>query len=332
MESRGAALRRSITIRQDGGKYHALDKFDHFRTAMTCWRLSAAALLVLACFFVTCSYVMARFQHRAQTAESTAAEAWLEGGMPRWKLSPNMHFNETAQFFIDISHSAEHLRDSISSRRARLLEGKGWNGICSVPFPGDLGDRKCKLLVLPVGGADREEVTVPDCSQTSALGVTELFRQLMFQTPAMCPEVTLPAVGIKTLLDRVNAPATIDFMSVQTGGEEDVSILSLFPFSSHCVRAWTIRHDGTKWKMDAIRTTLEVRHGCRVKDGGGEYFARCPCKDGAEVPRDRGGRSDKPKKDQISQPTVTNSTTATKGGHSNFLQVESKKVRRAIEN
>lgn len=322
---------RSITIRQDGGKYHVSDRFDGFRKAMTCWRLMAALLLVLACFFVTCSYVMARFQHRAQTAESSAAEAWLEGGMPRWKLSSTMHNNETAQFFIDISHSAESLRDSISSRRARVLESKGWAGVCSVPLPGDLGDRLCKLLVLPVAGVDREEVTVPDCSQTSTLGVTELFRQLMFQTPAMCPEVTLPAVGIKTLLDRVNAPSTIDFMSVQTGGEEDMSILQRFPFTSYCVRAWTIRHDGARSRMDTIRQVLEVSHGCRIKDGGGEYFARCPCKDAIEQPHGRGERNDNPKKDKTSRTSVTNSTKAAKGGQTAFLQVASK-TRRAIEN
>lgn len=258
------------------------EKPKHFVAAVTCWRVSAAILLILASVFITLSYVASHFQLRAREASSEAAEAWLEGGEPRWKGSFVLPTDSDTKFFLDIGSSAEVLRDSITSRRARVLEKKGWTGICSVPLPGDLGDRSCKLLVLPVAGTDREDVTVPDCNQQSALGVSELFRQLLFSTPTMCPELTLPAVGIATLLKRVHAPEVIDFISLATAASETDSILKQFPFSSYCVRGWTVRHDGASERMTTIRNILEVSHGCRLKEGSGEYFARCPCKDGGE--------------------------------------------------
>jgi len=243
-------------------------------SALGCWRISTVILVILAFVFTLCR--MLQLHHPAVSA--AAAEAWLEDGQPRWNLSP---VSGTAQFFLDIGSSAESLRSSLSSRRARHLEERGWTGICSVPLPGDVGNRTCKLLVLPVAGEDHQEVTVPDCSSASMLGVSELARGLMGQGAAACPEVTLPAVGIRTLLERVDAPRVIDFASVETGGSE-LSILTHFPFNQHCVRAWTIRHEFSSEVMQPIRHILEVSHGCRIREGDEEFWVRCPCADGAQ--------------------------------------------------
>jgi len=183
-------------------------------------------------------------------------------------------------YFIDIGSSAESLR---TSRRAHHLERKGWTGICAAPLSGDIRHRSCKKFVLPVSGEDLDQVTVEDCTHATSLGVVELFRQLLGfgQRSAVCPEVTLPAVGISTLLDRVAAPQVIGYASLEMRGHE-LAILRHFPFAQHCVRAWTIRHDHDSEAMLAMRNLLEVSHGCRVHEGDGELWARCPCKAGAQ--------------------------------------------------
>lgn len=241
-------------------------------STIACWRISSVILVILALTFTICRIVAVQLQ--ARPSASAAAEAWLEQGQPRWNLTAISEPPE--KFFLDFGSSAESLR---MARRSRHLEKKGWSGICSVPLPGDLSDRTCKLLVLPVAGEDREEVTVPDCSGTSALGVTELARELMGSST--CPQVKLPAVGIATLLEQVDAPRVIDFVSLEMGSTA-LSILNHFPWESHCVRAWTINNPGV---IDgaSLRNLFEVSHGCRIREGGGEVWARCPCKDGAQA-------------------------------------------------
>lgn len=266
-------------------------RFDNGKVKSS-WRLEAStfyrvstALLILSAVAFTLSRMLAW-----PLAATATAEAWLEDGEPVWRLSPASEDAPAKQFFMDLASSAKAISSSTDSRRSRHLERKGWNGVCSMPLAGDIGDRTCKQLVLPIAGEDYEKVTVPDCGPPS-WGPMRLIQKMM--GPAECPEVTLPAVGISTLLERVDAPKVIDFVSLQTGTPDepvDLSILNNFPFSQYCVRAWTVRHGGNRVLMDAIRTILQVSHGCHLYDGshigGDETWARCPCKDGAQTQAD----------------------------------------------
>jgi hypothetical protein len=218
-------------------------------------------------------------------AVSDATEAWLEGGEPRWNLKDSAAFKEgDAKIFLDIGTTAASLR---TARRAQHLELKGWTGICAVPLPGDFGERTCRQFVLPLGGKDKESVTVPDCSESSAAGVSESVRGLLGQSTdtSTCPKVTLPAVGIATFLKQISAPPVMDYVSVITEEAETPivkSILSNFPFHEICVRAWVVSHNDEIGMEAFVRNLLEVGHGCRVREGVGEYWARCNCKGGAQ--------------------------------------------------
>lgn len=175
-------------------------------------------------------------------------------------------------FFLDIGAVSRSVR---GSTRTRHLERKGWPGICAVPFPGDFSGRTCKVVALPVSGVSGEKVQVQDCSRGPPQAIERLVTSLTAQTPP-CPHVEAKSVGILDLLSLAEAPPVIDFIALDTHGSE-LDILKHFPFDDFCVRAWTVKHNYDDAKMAAMRQIFEVAHGCRVREGAGEYWARCIC-------------------------------------------------------
>jgi len=181
-------------------------------------------------------------------------------------------------FFFDIGASSSAVRGSI---RGQLLEKKGWTGVCAVPFPGDFSSRACRVVALPVSGNSGEKVQVQDCSERPAHTFAGLIRTL--QKDTTCPEVEANTVGIVDLLSLSAAPPVIDYIAVDTQGSE-LEILENFPFNDFCARSWTVKHNYNSESMLKIRNILEVAHGCRVREGAGEYWARCACDKKAQNP------------------------------------------------
>lgn len=165
-------------------------------------------------------------------------------------------------FFLDIGNG-EH--DGIS--QTRVLEERGWKGICAGPNPEK--KRVCKSISTPVSARDGEKVMVSDCSQQTTLQVlTSVVSSID------CPKVSQPGVGIADFLHISQAPRVIDYLSLRTDGSE-LSILNRFPFEKFCVRAWTVSHRYTK-DASSIAKILK-NQGCRVKEIGDGAFARCSC-------------------------------------------------------
>lgn len=173
-------------------------------------------------------------------------------------------------FFLDISYSSSIMRDSTY---AKHLEKKGWTGICAVPFPGDLPGRTCKVVSSPVSGKSGEQVMVEDCSRGQPQSLAS-FPFIANESP--CSSVEATSIGIADLLPKFYSTSVIDSVFLNTNGKE-LDILSNFPFHKYCARSWTVLHNYDKDNMFSIRHLLEVSHGCRVIEGAGEYFARCPC-------------------------------------------------------
>lgn len=174
-------------------------------------------------------------------------------------------------FFIDIGTSSGQVRDST---RARHLERKGFTGVCAVPFPGIFTNRTCKVVGLPVSGTTGEKVRVNDCT-----GRPPSLESLNHQTD--CVEVQADTMGIADLLSLAAAPPVIDYMAIDTHGTEQ-AILENFPVHDFCVRSWTVKHNYLE-SMKTIRHILEITMGCRVREGAGEYWARCPCDKRTEI-------------------------------------------------
>lgn len=164
-------------------------------------------------------------------------------------------------FFLDIGYSADGL---VASQVTKHLESKGWRGVCAAPFAYDLSGsgRTCEFVGQHVSAKTGQRDSVLQCIQT--LWATN------------CDDVEVESVGIEDFLVNTRAPKVIDYASLRTQGSE-LDILKNFPFSKHCVRAWSINHDYEANKMMEIQHLLEVAQGCRVRDGGPEFWARCPC-------------------------------------------------------
>merc|ERR1719329_902868 len=177
-------------------------------------------------------------------------------------------------FFMDIGTSSSQVRDST---RARHLERKGFSGICAVPFPGVFTNRTCKVVGLPVSGTNGEKVRVNDCTGTPP----DLESLNPFAVQKECVEVEADTIGIVELLSLAAAPPVIDYMALDTRGTEQ-AILENFPVSDFCARSWTVKHNYLE-SMKRIRHILEVTMGCRVREGAGEYWARCPCDKRTEI-------------------------------------------------
>lgn len=191
--------------------------------------------------------------------------------LPTTTLPNSMDHANAPGFFFDIGASSSAVR---GSKRSQLLEKKGWSGICAVPYPGDFSSRSCRVVALPVSGISGEKVQVQDCSERPAHTFAGLIRTL--QKDTTCPEVEANTVGIVDLLSLSAAPPVIDYIALDTHGSE-LEILEQFPFSDFCARSWTVKHNYDSHLMERIRSILEVAHGCRVREGAGEYWARCIC-------------------------------------------------------
>jgi hypothetical protein len=173
------------------------------------------------------------------------------------------------EFFIEIGHSSE---DLLRSAGGKMLERKGWNGVCAVPLNGDLPGRKCRVVSLPVASQDGHTVSVPDCSRLSSF--QSLLR--MF-TEVHCPTVEATTVSVAKLLQIASAPKVIDFISLESQ-QSDLGIVSHFPFSEYCVRAWAFKNIGEEKAAAGIRHQLEVGQGCHIRsDSTSHLWARCPC-------------------------------------------------------
>lgn len=186
---------------------------------------------------------------------------------------------ESAQgFFFEIGSNSQTVLKSV---RTRHLEDKGWEGVCAVPFPGDFSERKCKVIALPISGTSGQSIHVPDCSQSSTLG--SIVRSVRSgDSDSGCPTVEAKTLGIAELLYTSGAPKVIDYMGLDSFAWE-VDILNSFPFDKYCVRSWTVYHNYEPEKAETIRHTLEVAQGCRVREGSGEFWARCSCSGHTEM-------------------------------------------------
>lgn len=224
-----------------------------------CWR---AGILIICTLAATLVYQVAVAQREGRLHFN-----WGQG-MTEFSMVRRVPMNATASdhYFLDIGMSRDDVQASMSGRH---LEQKGWNGVCAVPLPGDLTGRTCKVVALPVGVKDGEQIAVQDCSQVGLLGLMRMFMEVE------CPEVKATTVSIGKLLAIASAPKVIDFVSMDSQSAE-LEILQSFPFGEHCVRAWSIASTQNT-TLAGMKSYLQVSQGCRVRTEGAQLWGRCPC-------------------------------------------------------
>ena len=138
-----------------------------------------------------------------------------------------------------------------------FLEREGWHGVCVEPMPhGDWSTRPNTTLLQEVITSDGREVSFVNGNELG--GIEEYISYYSDHANKMKskPRVKLTSITPRQLLEQVNAPHTIDYLSLDTEGSE-LEILTYFPFDDYTVRLITVEHNFEEPKRSQIRKLLE---------------------------------------------------------------------------
>jgi len=208
---------------------------------------------------------------------------WKQGKLSRANRLDGTIMNSTSKskrFFLDIGPMRESasLLTSMATH-TKMLEEKGWRGVCADPFPIGDHNRSCNLVTLPVGAATGAKVRLADWRECEG---RSFFSKAFFS----CPDSERTVVSISDILRMTKAPQIIDFIHIDdvvTGGHQ-VDVLKSFPFEKFCARSWSVKHNNEV--SDSAQSMLVIKkifkaHHCRLRETEAKnaimYWARCPC-------------------------------------------------------
>lgn len=154
----------------------------------------------------------------------------------------------TEGFFVDVgSASGERLSNT------KLLETRGWEGICIDPFPRDMEDRSCSLFKEVVFGRPGEKVRFRAAGD---IGGIDAFIDRWRDNTAKAKVVEFTTVTLDDILERAGAPEFINYMSLDIEGAE-LEALKGLSFDRYQFGALTIEHNFEEPKRSQIRALLE---------------------------------------------------------------------------
>jgi|AntRauTorcE11897_2_1112592.scaffolds.fasta_scaffold27820_2 FkbM family methyltransferase len=162
-------------------------------------------------------------------------------------------------FFVEVG-----AHDGLTFSNTVRLEENGWKGLCVEPQP-ELFDklskcRQCDVSNLAVHGKSGEKVQF-QCSDLYGGMVEHLSHADATNFPG--PIIEVETITLDDLLTKHNCPQKIDYISVDTEGNE-MEILNVFPFHKWDVERWTIEHNdhtrGNTKRSDEL-TELFTKNG-----------------------------------------------------------------------
>ncbi|CAK0862210.1 unnamed protein product [Prorocentrum cordatum] len=186
----------------------------------------------------------------------TRPQRWSPSGADLWVLEQSAG---SAGYFIDIG-ATHHAGLS----NTRLLEQRGWSGVCVDPDTRPYEERGCGWVSRPIGSKGGELVDLPACGKNAS----------------SCPEGKATTIGIDDLLTLVEAPPVIDYVSI-SARSRGLDMLEGFPWDRHCARHWTVEHAGEPSQMTGLWSKFGAQ-GCRMAIGVADFWAACGC--GGEPP------------------------------------------------
>lgn len=178
-------------------------------------------------------------------------------------------------FFLD-SGAADGLRSS----NTWILESEfGWNGICVEPndtfFAALRTNRRCHVVNCCLYDRDGPVEFLEDANllggifdayDAAVLKYITDHRRAAYDRSGNIRTVLKPARTVRSVLEECNAPAVIDYWSLDTEGSE-LAILKSFPFDEYSFRVLTVEHNHSPVR-EAIREFLEPRGYRRIRQLG----------------------------------------------------------------
>jgi FkbM family methyltransferase len=175
-------------------------------------------------------------------------------GQDKW-LTEVMFPGMTDGYFVDVGSG-----DGIVGSNTKLIEERGWKGICIDPFPQNMESRTCQLFKAVV--FDRAGQKLQFTAAGGLGGVTsELGRWKELAAPS--PTVEFTTVTLGDILERAHAPTFIHYMSLDIEGAE-LKALQGLPFEKYTFGALNIEHNDEEPKRGEISTLLRSHGYMRV--------------------------------------------------------------------
>jgi len=188
-------------------------------------------------------------------------EGFFEFAIPRVKPAQGQLFQDLwALYELDGKEGGYFVEfgatNGITMSNSHVLEHQyGWQGIVAEPNPEyheRLGrERNCNISHKCVYSRSGETMNFL-CTEKAMFSRLEAINPEDHNEEAMRSnhkEVPVETISLNDLLDEYNAPAEIDYMSVDTEGSE-LEILSAFDFTRRQVKLFTIEHNFTPLRAE----------------------------------------------------------------------------------
>jgi FkbM family methyltransferase len=154
-------------------------------------------------------------------------------------------------FFVDVGSG-----DGTVASNTKVLEERGWTGICVDPFPTHMEGRTCQMFKDVVFSEPGKRMTFHTAGELGGLAQT-LGEWKAYAEKA--PTVEFVTVTLADILARAKAPRRIDFMSLDIEGAE-LDALKGFPFDRYDLRALAVEHNFEEPKRSQIEALMKS-HG-----------------------------------------------------------------------
>lgn len=231
------------------------------------WGRSVASIpaeVIAATTLCVCCMTLTGLLLRSYTHQwALRPRRYSPSGVDLWVASL---YPETFQgFFLDFGALTDW-----STSSTRLLEDRGWQGICFDPFPRLFESRTCGIITQAIGGLMSQLVTLPNCTgeeQDSPEHGLQAVRE------EDCPSLSSQTYGISRILSLVEAPPVIDYIALGVSATS-AQILEHFPWNRFCVRSWSVRVSPSARRV--VRRSF-LDHGCRFSEGPTETWVVCTC-------------------------------------------------------
>jgi FkbM family methyltransferase len=175
---------------------------------------------------------------------------YSQTGQDKW-VTEVMFPGVTNGYFVDVGSG-----DGIVGSNTKLIESKGWKGICIDPFPENMASRTCQLFKEVVFDRAGEKVKFKVAGGVGGIE-SELGRWKEAASHGATVEFTTVTLG--DVLDRAHAPTYIQYMSLDIEGAELKALLGL-PFDKYTFGALDIEHNDEEPKRSEISRLLRS-HG-----------------------------------------------------------------------
>lgn len=190
-------------------------------------------------------------------------DAWIEGLFPKGYKG----------YFIDIGAAT----GTWISNSYHLEKDLGWTGICVEPMPEAFeklkADRQCRTFNLAVDDKNGKAKFTIKGEMSQIVFDNDADNRDIFGGGPSGQIVEIETVTPEELLKRAEAPTDIDYLSLDTEGNER-HILAVFPFHQYKVKAITVEHNAHRQgpeRRNSIRCTL-LAHGFVLTNGDVQGF------------------------------------------------------------